>query len=122
MENKVFAVKRNSDWWAVVDCGESKKGGMCVGNYWQTHFKKEGKTYRWFRKLILTPDNLTEWQEIKVKEELICRLVEDENTDNIVKFEGWDDEEDGGLKTLKRFAGLLGKNITLDEVRKLINP
>jgi hypothetical protein len=120
MDNKIFAVKKNFDWWAVIDCGETKQGGMTVGNYWKTHFRKDGRTYRWFRKIILTPDNLQEWQEIKVREENICRIINDGET-NILKFEGWDDTEDGGLQTLQEFAKLLGHELSLDDVRGLIN-
>ena len=121
MDNKVFAVKKNFDWWAVIDCGETKQGGMCTGNFWQTHFKKDGRTYRWFRKIILVPETLSEWQEIKVKEDLICKIIEDETELNILKFEGWDDTEDGALQTLQHFAKLLGHELTLDDVRRLIN-
>ena len=120
-QNKVYAVKKNFDWWAVIDCGETKQGGWTVGNYWQTHFKKDGRTYRWFRKLILTTDNLEEWQEIKVREELICRIVDNDNELNILKFEGWDDEEDKALATLQDFAKRLGKEMTIEDVSRLIN-
>ena len=118
-QNKVYAVKKNFDWGAVIDCGGTKQGGWTVGNYWQTHFKKNGRTYRWFRKLILVPDDLQEWQEIKVREERICRIVDDEL--NILKFEGWNDEENKALETLQDFAKRLGKEITIDDVRRIIN-
>ena len=35
-------------------------------------------------------------------------------------FEGWEDKEDGGLEVLVKFAKLLGKNLTIDEVKVLI--
>ena len=65
--NKVYAVKKNDEWWAVIDCGKGKKGGMITGNYWKNYFEKQGRVYRWFRKLSLVPDNMVEWQEIKNK-------------------------------------------------------
>ena len=40
---------------------------------------------------------------------------------NILKFEGWNDEENKALETLQDFAKRLGKEITIDDVRRIIN-
>ena len=119
MENKVYAVKRNGVWWAAIDCGKTKKGGMITGNYFRTHFEKDGNTYRWFREIILTPENLQEWQEIKVREELICTIVEDRQERNILKFEGWE-EEISVYETFQNFAKLIGNDMTIEEVKSAL--
>jgi hypothetical protein len=121
MENKVYAVVKypEKEWWAVIDCGKVKKGGFTTGDFWSSYFERDGKTYRWFRKLILVPDTIKEWDEIKVKEELICRITDNEA--NALMFEGWVDTDDGALQTLQKFAKILGKELTLDEIFKLIN-
>jgi hypothetical protein len=121
MENKVYAVIKypKKEWWAVIDCGETKKGGFTTGDFWSSYFEKDGRTYRWFRKLMLVPDTIKEWDEIKIKEELICIIADDEL--NVLKFEGWNDAEDGALQTLQEFAKILGKELTLDEIFELIN-
>lgn len=119
MENKVYAVKRKEVWWAVIDCGKTKTGGMVTGNYFRTHFKKDGNTYRWFREIILTPENLVEWQEIKVREDLICTIVEDWQERNILKFEGWE-EEPTVYETFQNFAKLIGRDMTIQEVKSAL--
>lgn len=120
-ENEVYAVKRGNEWWAVIDCGTTRKGGMCVATYWLSHFENECNTYRWFRKITSPPKGLEEWQQITVKEEVICKVVDGESDRNIIKFEDWDDVEDGGLQTLQNFAKLLGKDLSIKEVYNLIN-
>ena len=36
-------------------------------------------------------------------------------------FEGWEDKEDGCFYPLQNFAKLLGKNLTIEEVKSLID-
>lgn len=115
-ENKIFAVKKQDKFWAVIDCGETKEGGMTYGNFWSNHFKKDGRTYRWYAELFIPPTNLVEWQEIKTLDKMVTVVNEDGNV-----FEGWEDKEDGGLEVLVKFAKLLGKNLTLEEVKSLID-
>ena len=115
--NKVFAVKKNSEWWAVIDCGLTADGGMTVSNYWLSHFKKDERTYRWFKRLIEVPHNIQPWQEIKVEEKLVCVITHEHRS---IEFQGWEDKEDLGLITLQQFAKTLGKDLTLKEIIKLI--
>lgn len=122
MENKIFAVKRLTNfrekeykWWSVIDCGETKVGGMTVGNFWTNHFKKDGRTYRYYAELFMPPTDLEEWQEIKTIDKMVTVVDAKGNA-----FEGWEDKEDGGLEVLVKFAKLLGKNLTIDEVKVLI--
>lgn len=120
MENKIYAVKKIEEWWAVIDCGETKKGGMAVGNFWPTHFEKNGRTYRWYRKIESPPNNLEEWNEIKVKEELVCKISESNRDINVLDFNGWDDEENLAYKTLQNFAKMIGKDMSIEEIREIV--
>lgn len=122
MENKVYAVKRlinykqnEYKWWSVIDCGETKIGGMTVGNFWNNHFKKDGRTYRYYDELFMPPDDLVEWEEIKI----ITKTVTMVNSNGDI-FKGWEDKENQGLEILLKFAKLLGKNLTIHEVKELI--
>lgn len=122
MKNKIFAVKRlvsfrekEYKWWSVIDCGETKEGGMTVGNFWNNHFKKDGRTYRYYAELFMPPIDLVEWQEISTIDKMVTVVDVNGNA-----FEGWVDKEDGGLEALVKFAKLLGKDLTIDDVKKLI--
>lgn len=113
---KIFAVKKYGDkWWAVIDCGETKQGGMTYAGFWMNHFKKDGRTYRWYAELFMPP-KLIEWQEIKVLEKYLTVVDESGNA-----FEGWEDKEDGAFIPLQNFAKLLGKNLTIEEIKNLID-
>lgn len=121
MVNKVYAVKKFNrrkkihEWWAVVDCGESKVGGMTIGTFQPTYFKKDGRTYRWIDELFSPPKDLEEWQEIVTLEKMVTVVNCEGNS-----FEGWEDKEDLAYTTLQNFAKLLGHNLTIDEIKKLI--
>ena len=115
MENKIFAVKKEYKWWSVIDCGETKVGGMTVGNFWNNHFKKDGRTYRYYAELFMPPADLMEWQEIRTIDKMVTVVDANGNV-----FEGWEDKEDGGLEVLIKFAKLFGKSLTIDEVKVLI--
>lgn len=117
-QNKIYAVKRHNEFWAVIDCGEKKEGGMTTGNYWLTHFEKDGIVYRWINKLFQPPSRLKDWDEINIIEKTVT--IVSEGTGNI--FEGWDDVENGCYETLSNFSKLIGKPLTINEVRQLINP
>lgn len=125
MENKIFAIKRLVDfrkkeykWWSVIDCGETKVGGMTVGNFWHNHFKKDGRTYRYYAELFMPPVDLVEWKEIKIIDKLVTVIDNDNIGGNI--FEGWEDKEDEGLRILQNFAKLLDKNLSIDEIKDLL--
>lgn len=116
MENKVFAVKKNGKFWSVIDCGETKTGGMTYGTFWQNHFKKDGRTYRWYAELFMPPVDLVEWQQIKTLDKTLTVVDSEGNA-----FEGWQEKENGCFYPLQAFAKLLGKNLTIDEIKKLID-
>lgn len=117
-KNKIYAVKKGEDFWAVIDCGETKQGGMTVGNFWSTHFRRDGRTYRWYDKIFSPPDTLKEWQEISVITKQV--VVIDANGHS---FEGWNDADDLCYTTLKRFADLIGVEISLDQIKeKILTP
>lgn len=123
MENKIFAVKKLINyrqneyrWWSVIDCGQTKEGRMTVGNFWNNHFKKDGKTYRYYSEIFNPPHNLTEWQEIKIVDKTVTMVVDDHGN----SFSGWEDKENSGLEILQKFAKILGKDLTLLEVKNLI--
>ena len=99
----------------VIDCGETKPGGMAVGNYWLTHFEHNARTYRWYDKLFMPPDDLKEWQEINILEKRVIVIDKEGNI-----FEGWDDAENLGYKTLSNFATLIGKPMTIEEIKILV--
>jgi hypothetical protein len=114
--NKIYAVKKQDEWWAVIDCGKVMKGGMTIG-IWSSHFKKDGRSYRWYNKLFMPPDDLKEWEEIKILDKPMTVVVrEGEHSE----FEGWEDEENLGYQTLSNFATLIGKPMTIEEVKKAI--
>ncbi len=115
-ENKIYAVKRNDIWSAVIDCGETKVGGFTVGNFWMNHFKKDGRTYRRYATIFMPPADLVEWQEIKCKQSLVTIIV-DENNDI---FEGFEEKENEGLIVLQKFANLIGKRMTIEEIEELV--
>ena len=124
MINKIFAVKRLTNfkekeykWWSVIDCGETQVGGFTVGNFWNNHFKKDGRTYRYYAELFMPPNDLVEWQEIKTLDKTITVVVDTQGN----SFEGWQDKENAGLEVLQKFAKLLEINLTLDEVKNLID-
>ena len=60
---------------------------------------------------------MVEWQEIKIKEEFICRIAENQER-NIMEFEGWIDQEDSAFLTLQNFAELLGHKLSIEEIKK----
>jgi len=60
---------------------------------------------------------LVEWQEIKTLDKTVTVVDIQGNS-----FEGWQDKENDGLEVLQKFAKLLGINLTLDEVKNLIEP
>lgn len=113
--NKIFAVKKNGEFWAVVDCGPTKEGGFTFGNFNMRHFKKDGITYRWYQKLFMPPADLKEWEEINVLIKEVMVVDKDGNA-----FQGWEDGEDEGFLVLQKFAQLIGKNMTIDEIKELI--
>ena len=117
MENKVFAVKKQGKFWSAIDCGETKTGGMTYGTFWNNHFKKDGRTYRWYAELFMPPSDLVEWHEIKTLDKMFTVVVEKEGN----AFDGWEDKEDGCFVPLQNFAKLLGKNLTTQEVKELID-
>jgi hypothetical protein len=124
MENKVYAVKKlvnfrkqEYQWWSVIDCGETKENGMTVGNFFNSHFQKDGRTYRYFDEIFMPPSTLEEWQEIKIMQKKVTIIVEDG-----MKFENFDDKEDIGLETLFNFSKLIGKELTIEEIKKLLSP
>lgn len=116
MENKIFAVKKDGKWWSVIDCGKTKIGGFTIGNFWSNHFAKDGNTFRYYNELFMPPTNLIEWQEIKTITKNVTVIDAVGNA-----FEGWEDKEDGGLELLVKFSRLIGKDLSIDEVKKLIN-
>lgn len=120
--NKVFALQKLSnfyertyEWWAVIDCGVTQTGGYTTGDYWMTHFKHNGRTYRWYAKLFMPPADLVEWQEISVLQKQLTVVDKEGHA-----FEGWNDEVDLGYKTLSNFASLIGKPMTIEEVKEAI--
>lgn len=114
-QNKIYAVKKGSAWWAVIDCGETKEGGMAVGNYWSTHFKKNGRTYRWYDKLFYAPFDIKEWQEISVITKQVTVVDAEGHT-----FEGWNDTENLCYETLQKFANRIGKPMSIEDIKALI--
>jgi hypothetical protein len=118
-ENKVYAVKKplKGEWWAAIDCGKTKTGGMTYGTFWQSHFRHGENTYRWHNKIFNPPADLREWQEIKVHEEMVLIIANDKH--NI--FEGFEDQEDLAFTTLAEFSKLLGKPLSITEVKKIID-
>jgi hypothetical protein len=114
--NKIFAVKRRGEWWAVIDCGEAKEGGMTVGNYWQTHFKRSGRAYRWYDKIFQPPSDLKEWHEIHVITKQVTVVDEVGH-----EFEGWEDANDLCYKTLQNFCDRIGRPMSIEVIKKLIN-
>ena len=116
MENKIFAVKKRDKFWAAIDCGETKTGGMTYGTFWSNHFKKDGRTYRWYAELFMPPVDLVEWQEIKTLDKMVTVVDANGNA-----FEDWEDKVDGCFYPLQNFAKLLGKNLTIEEVKSLID-
>lgn len=111
-ENKIFAVKRKSEFWAVIDCGEAKEGGFTTGS--MQHFKKDGRCYRWYSPIYNPPSTLQDWQEIKL------RPVEVVDNEDGISFEGWDDKENGLYETFSNFSKLIGKPMTVEEVKQLL--
>lgn len=114
--NKIFAILRNGNWWSVIDCGETKIGGFTAGNFWSNHFKKDGNTFRYYNELFTPPTDLIEWQEINIITKNVTVVDAGGHA-----FEGWSDKEDGGLEMLVKFAKLIGKPTSLEEVKNLIN-
>jgi hypothetical protein len=39
-----------------------------------------------------------------------------------MRFENFDDKEDIGLETLFNFSKLIGKELTIEEIKKLLSP
>lgn len=117
-ENEVFAVKRGNKWFAAIDCGPTKTGGFTVGNFWNTHFKHDGHTYRYYSEIFNAPDTLQEWQKIKVITKDVTVLA---NSEYHIAFEGFEDCESKAFEPFVRFAALLGKSITIEQARDLIN-
>lgn len=115
-ENKIFAVKRGGIWWSVIDCGITANGGFTIGKFWSNHFRRDGRTYRYYAELF-NPPELVEWQEIKTLDKYITVVVEAGGN----KFEGWKDKEDEGALIFQRFAKLIGKELSLEEIKTLIN-
>ena len=115
--NKVYAVKKNDQWWAVIDCGETKTGGWATNMANRAYFSKNGKTYRWHERLLLfDTDKIEEWQEIKVADRMVCVLEE-----NGYLFEGWEDSEQGMLETFHEFSKLIGHPLTVNEIKEKLN-
>jgi hypothetical protein len=111
-ENKVYAVKRVDQWWSAIDCGPSKEGGFTLGTI-STHFKFDGRTYRWYMPLFQPPDNLKLWQEINVLTKYICVV---ENNSHL--FQGFDDELDAGYKLILNIAKEYGIETNIEEVKE----
>jgi hypothetical protein len=65
----------------------------------------------------MPPSTLEEWQEIKIMQKKVTIIVEDG-----MKFENFDDKEDIGLETLFNFSKLIGKELTIEEIKKLLSP
>jgi hypothetical protein len=114
-ENKVFAKKRHNQWWAVIDCGQTHKGGMSTGTFWLTHFEHGNNTYRYHDRIFNPPDDLQEWQEIKIISKEVTILDKDGDI-----FKGWEDQDDLCYQTLSNFSELIGKPMTIEEVKNLI--
>jgi hypothetical protein len=89
---------------------------MTVGNFWFTHFRHNGNTYRWYQPLFNPPLDLQEWQEIKVQDKLVCMLSDEYKQ----RFEGWEDGENLAYQTLSNFSELLGKKLSIEQVKKLL--
>ena len=122
MVNKTFAVKRlvnfsekEYKWWCVIDCGETREGGMTVGNFFTNHFSKDGRTYRYYAELFQPPNDLIEWQEIKTVDKTVTII-----DDNGSSFNGFEDRVDEGLEILVKFSKLIGKSLSIDEVKSII--
>lgn len=118
MKNKLYAKKRNNEWWSVIDCGETKKGGMTTGLFSMNHFEKDGRTYRYADPIFMPPENLVDWQEIHTLQKFVTVIVE-EGKHNV--FTGWADREEESSLILQKFAKLLGKDLTIEEIKKLRN-
>jgi uncharacterized protein (DUF2225 family) len=123
MENKVYAIKKlvnfrkkEYQWWAVIDCGETKENGMTIGNFFNSHFAKDGRTFRYYSEIFMPSEDLKEWQEINVLTKNITVVV-----DKGMEFKDFDDKEDSGLEALVNFSKLIGKELTIQEVKNLIN-
>lgn len=116
MKNKVLAVKKQDEFWAVIDCGETKIGGMTVGNFWMTHFKKDGRTYRWYNKIFSPPTDLKEWDEISVISKNVTVVDKEGHA-----FEGWQDEDDLCYKTLQNFCNRIGRPMSIGAIKSLLN-
>ena len=119
MQNKTYAVKRRGAdgfrWWAAIDMGENSEGGWTTGGFFSHCFKKDGRTYRYYAELF-QPEGLEEWQEIKTLDKTVTIVSDSKHN----AFEGWEDRPDGALESLQRFARLLGKELTIEEIKKLI--
>lgn len=115
INNRIFAIKRNDEFWAAIDCGPSKEGGFTFGNFNMRHFKKNGITYRWYQKLFMPPDDLKEWDEIRVITKEVTVVDKEGNA-----FQGWEDGEDEGYIVLREFAKLIGRDMSIEEIKKLI--
>lgn len=114
-ENKIYAVKKNNELWAAIDCGPTRTGGMTTGTFWLTHFKKDGRTFRWHDKIFNPPAGLQEWEEIQVMSQQVTVV-----TDQGEIFEGWEDAENLAFKSLANFASLIGRSMTIEEVKEII--
>ena len=62
-------------------------------------------------------EEVEEWQEIKVREEFLCFLSDDNHA---LTFEGWDDREDLLYQTLSEFSALIGCEKSVEEIKNLI--
>ena len=122
-ENKVYAYMRKDTqtWWAVIDCGIAQKGGMTLPLYWFTHFKVNDRAFRYYEPIINPPPTLKDWDEIKVGVRKFCYIANDKDSHLRYReqFEGWEDGEDLGYKSLLAFGKLLKPDLTLEEVKDL---
>jgi hypothetical protein len=103
--NIVRAYKKKSEygeWYAVVECGYWK---MIPASCSFFKRKEDGMVFNILSPILNPPDNLQEWDEIRIKD---CRAVE-LTTDEGIVCEGWDETENNTVNLLYKlgeFAGL----------------
>jgi hypothetical protein len=89
---------------------------MAIGNYWSTHFKRFGRTYRWYDKIFQPSPDLKEWHEISVITKQVTVVDEDGHL-----FEGWEDVNDLCYTTLQKFAERIGRPMSIEVIKKLVS-
>lgn len=114
--NTVHAVKRitrNNKWWAAINCGPVKTGGMTTGSF--DFFSRNGISYKWYSEIFNPSDNLVDLQEIKTIEKTVCLI-----TDGLSNpFEGFDDGVDQSYITIQNILNKVGINMSIDEIKNI---